>query len=69
MQDIASVQDGCTAELVLVRLDVAVHGRCQIEYEKYFGKYGALAATATVLVHVIVAIITKVLAAVIITAK
>jgi hypothetical protein len=69
MQDIASVQDGCTAELVLVRLDVAVRGRCRIEYEKYFGKYGVPAATVTVLVHAIVAIITKVQAAAIITAK
>jgi hypothetical protein len=69
MQDIASVQDGCTAELVLVRLDVAVRGRCQIEYEKYFGKYGELAAMVTALVHAIVAIITKVLVVAIITAK
>jgi hypothetical protein len=69
MQDIVSVQDGFTVELVPVQLDVAVHGPFLIAYEKYFGKYGVLAETVTVLVHVIVAIITKVLAAAIITAK
>jgi hypothetical protein len=69
MQDIVSVQDGFTAELVHVRPVVAVHGQFRIEYEKYFGKYGVLAATATALVHAIVATITRVLAAAIITAR
>jgi hypothetical protein len=52
-----------------VHLDVAVHGPCRIAYEKYFGKYGELAETVTVLVRVIDATITKVLAAAIITAR
>jgi hypothetical protein len=69
MQDIASVQNGFTAELVLVRPAVAVHGQFRIEYEKYFGKYGALAVTVTALVRVIDATITKVPAEAIITAR
>ena len=69
MQDIVSVQDGFTAELVLVRLDVAVRGPCRIAYEKYFGKYGVQAAMATALAHATVATIIRVLAAVIIIAK